>query len=152
MRGEMPLTFAIDEVRTDEKLAGILVDHAIGWSAADAFRPDDLLQSGRDFVKLIGGTIRLMRSISDHPQPVGPRHDGPDAALVFGIEHGQRRINPAHLARCIRKKTSGQNGNQKRLAQHHRGVMGSSTTGRSFFQPIFNFDRYHDFPLSALPW
>ena len=111
-RDDPDLTLAVDQVRTDEKLPGLLMDHAVGWCTAHAFRSDDLPQSGRDFVKPVGGPIGRMGSVGHHPQSISPRHDGPDPALVLGIEHGQCRIDTAHLAGLGRKKTDGNEGRQ----------------------------------------
>ena len=44
----------IDGVRADEELLGLLVDHAVGWCAADGFGSNNLFELRGDLVEFVG--------------------------------------------------------------------------------------------------
>ena len=73
------------------------MDHPVRRSAANALRTDYLIQSGSDLVKLVIGTIRLMRPVRDYPKVSLPRHDRPRATLALGIVVREVRIDAAKV-------------------------------------------------------
>ena len=106
-RDDAHFSLRIDHIRTDEQLLGLTMDHSICRRAADTLRPDDLLESGCDLVKLVTGAKGQMRPVSDDPQAVRPRHHRPRAALALFVEHGQMRVDATDLARFLRMKQGG---------------------------------------------
>ena len=75
----------VDDVGTDEELAALAVDHAVGRRAADALGAHDLLQVGCDLVELVGGAVGQVRSVGDHPESVRPGHHGARAAFILVV-------------------------------------------------------------------
>ena len=71
------------------------MDHPVRRSAANALRTDYLIQSGSDLVKLVIGTIRLMRPVRDYPKVSLPRHDRPGSTLSLGVVVSQMRVDAA---------------------------------------------------------
>ena len=98
-RDDTHLALRADEVRSDDQLIGLLVDHAVRRGAADAFRPHDLLQVGRILVELVARAVGQVRAVGDDPEAVGPRHDGAGAAFAFVIEIGEFRIDAGPFLR-----------------------------------------------------
>jgi hypothetical protein len=106
---------AVDGVGTDEELAALAVDHAVGRRAADALRACDLPEVGCDLVELVGGAVGQVRSVGDHPQAVGPGHHGARAAFVLVVVIGQVGVDTAE-ADGLRRfgRRSGMAGNHEK--------------------------------------
>ncbi len=140
VRDHAHVALRVDRIGADEELLRFAVDEAIGRRAADAFRPDDLLQVGRDLVELVRRPARLVRRVGDHPEPVRPRHHRARAALLLLVEHGEMRIDAADL----KGRRSGQDtrGSQSKHgpAQEsiHQGSKGEWASGK---KPSATVDR-----------
>ena len=85
----------VDEVRPDDQLLRLLVDHPVGRRAADALGAGDALQVGVDFVQLVVAPQRLVRGVGDDPQFPRPGHDRAGPALALVVEHRQVRVSAA---------------------------------------------------------
>jgi hypothetical protein len=84
----------IDRMRPDEELPRLGVNHPIGRRAADALRPDDSTEIGRDLVELVGRASGQVGAVGDHPQPVAPRHDRSGTTLALVVAHRKVRMDP----------------------------------------------------------
>ena len=98
-RNDAHFAVRIDEVRPDDELLRLYMNHPVRGRTADAFRADDLLQVWRDFVELIARAVGLMRGVANHPESVGPRHDSAGATLAFVIEGREVGVDAAPLRR-----------------------------------------------------
>ena len=99
-RNRANLALRIDHIRPDEKLLRFRVDHAVRRGAADAFRTNDLLEIGSDFVELVGRALWHVRCVGDDPQPTRPGNDRPGSAFAFVVEVGKARIDAGKLQWC----------------------------------------------------
>ena len=98
------------------------MNHTVRWSATDALGTDYLIQSRSDLVKLIVGSVRLMRPVSYDPKVSLPRHHGPSATLALGIVVREMRIDAAKIlmAGLINRRRSfcGASGGQEGRRKH----------------------------------
>ena len=106
-RDDAHLAVGADEVRPDDQLIGLLVDHAVRRRAADAFRAHDLLEVRREFIELVARAVRQVRAVGDDPESVGPRHDGTGPALALVIEIGELGMDAGPLLRRGRAEGRG---------------------------------------------
>ena len=121
-RDDAHFTLGADEVRPDDELVRLLMDHAVGGRAADAFQPHDLSQVRRDLVELVARAVGQVRAISDDPEAVGPRDDGAGAAFALVIEIGELGIDAGPFLRRGRggRRQCGQ-GKRGERAERRRG-------------------------------
>ncbi len=79
------VSLRVDRVETNEKLVRFAVNHSVGVRSPNAFGTNRLMKRGVDFIKLVGGTVRQVRAVSNHPKAIRPRDDGSRAALPFVV-------------------------------------------------------------------
>ena len=100
LRGDDPhRAVRADEIRPDDQLVRLLVDHAVRRRAPDAFGAHDQPEVGRDLVELVARAVRQVRTVGDDPQAIGPRHDGAGAAFAFVVEVGELGVDAGPFLR-----------------------------------------------------
>jgi hypothetical protein len=91
IRNGAHLAVAVDRMRADDQLVGLVVDHPVGGCAPNRLRADDLPEVRGDLVEFVARAFGHVGRVGDDPQAVSPGHDRSGAAFPFVVEHGEMR-------------------------------------------------------------